>query len=1063
MRKNLLKFVMLCLVSCVAMVAQAQAVTATWDFKSMAKDAVNIQGKVATLPAVNGIELTVDATNNGKLWSRGTDAQFTAGTIIQVPVKTTNDEVTIVSYPDYYHYTVGGTEAKENTTTVKAKSADVKQGYVAIVATAECYIYSVSVTQQGALTEKPLYKKDFPNWKAIGDYSEGTYTTKTKYSKEDLTFTTSGINVYPSEDSKKIGLTTGYIMAGKYTSETTNPVYMTTSALKNVTKVVFTQYATGSNRGWKVYAKGDGDADWVLVSDKAVSGSKAFTETTAEVNRNNVQLKFVNLVDAQNAYMSDLTIYGSVDLSNYPALESFTANGQTYVAADVFEEDANGNYTVNVEVSKSANMISKSNPITTAATAGTVGTITYTDVKSTTNGSKTETTVKFPMTLGSITVNYVINFTWKPDYTVNYYDVDGTTLVATQKVEKDAAIKTLNDGAKVTVAKGDKFRGWMISTATEEKATANTVIDANPFNLYALTSDIECDEDDERHAYDFRNKSFDPADHEGLDLSKANGEWHDTTHGYTFAPGSIDVKLNGNATVIISACAYGKPMTVKDAKGNTLATIEVPEKTEDGKTAVINYKGAATTLTISYDGGSNYIHYITVINETKTAIAKNSEGYYVVKAGDGDNFLSVLDMIKANEDGTSRVKVFLPNGTYSLGKAVETDFPVNNVSIIGQDADKTIIVTTPDKSKEGLGSADMFYNTKEGIYFQDVTLKNALDYYNCGSAGRAAVIQDRGNKTIYKNVNMLSYQDTYYSQNSSMQSYFDNCDIHGTVDFICGGGDVRFQDCTISLEPRAKDGTGGRTITAPTTTTNFGYVFDNCKIVDLANGKGDWNFGRTWQSNPICVYLNTTLDANAEKTIVASRWTEKGMNNTNPKVFGEYGTKNESGKDITPATKEITSYDGKHETILNATQAANYAYAKMYTSWDPKSLSSQVAAPTNIKISGNKITWTAVANATAYAVFCNGEFVAIVKDAAYDVPAGKVGKYTVRSANSMGGFGAYSTTVTGINDVEANGEAVAKEYYTVGGVKLTAPAQGINIVKITYADGTQKTSKVIVK
>ena len=104
----------------------------------------------------------------------------------------------------------------------------------------------------------------------------------------------------------------------------------------------------------------------------------------------------------------------------------------------------------------------------------------------------------------------------------------------------------------------------------------------------------------------------------------------------------------------------------------------------------------------------------------------------------------------------------------------------------------------------------MFFNTKTGIYFQDLTLQNALAYYNAGSAGRAAVIQDRGNRTIYKNVRMLSYQDTYYSQNSAMQSYFSGCDLHGTVDFLCGGGDVRFDSTTISLEPRNKaTGAGG--------------------------------------------------------------------------------------------------------------------------------------------------------------------------------------------------------------------------------------------------------------
>lgn len=97
---------------------------------------------------------------------------------------------------------------------------------------------------------------------------------------------------------------------------------------------------------------------------------------------------------------------------------------------------------------------------------------------------------------------------------------------------------------------------------------------------------------------------------------------------------------------------------------------------------------------------------------------------------------------------------------------------------------------------------------------------------------------------------MLSYQDTYYSQNNAMQSYFEDCDIHGTVDFICGGGDVRFQHTTLSLEPRNAKGEGGRTITAPTTTTNYGYVFDDCSIVDLAKARVTGTMAAHGKANP---------------------------------------------------------------------------------------------------------------------------------------------------------------------------------------------------------------------
>ena len=156
--------------------------------------------------------------------------------------------------------------------------------------------------------------------------------------------------------------------------------------------------------------------------------------------------------------------------------------------------------------------------------------------------------------------------------------------------------------------------------------------------------------------------------------------------------------------------------------------------------------------------------------------------------------------------------------------------------------DGVIIKNVKEVADEGIGTTATLLNSSKNLYMQDLTLKNELDYYSSGSAGRAVCFQDKGDRTIFKNVTLLSYQDTYYSQNVK-QSYWETSDIHGTVDFICGDGDIRFKDCTLSLEPRTQGGSGGRTITAPTTTTNFGYVFDGCKVVDLANGAGDWNFG----------------------------------------------------------------------------------------------------------------------------------------------------------------------------------------------------------------------------
>lgn len=336
------------------------------------------------------------------------------------------------------------------------------------------------------------------------------------------------------------------------------------------------------------------------------------------------------------------------------------------------------------------------------------------------------------------------------------------------------------------------------------------------------------------------------------------------------------------------------------------------------------------------------LYPILVPASTKEAGFSKRGYYYVAQAGSAESVLAIFKAIAKDSKRhiSKRYNIFLPNGTYHFANRTQILLPCDNVSIIGQSMDSTILITRPEAYKERLGIADFFYNTHKNVYFQNLTLKNALDHY--GHGGRAAVMHDCGTRTVYKNVRMLSYQDTYFSENNNMQSYFEDCDIHGKTDFICGGGDVMFYNTTISLEPRElTSNKGGRVITAPSSTTAYGYVFDHCRVVDLANGEGSWIYGRMWRNQPICVWINTTLDDNSAKTLSMSRWLEKGMNHTDPKLIGEYATVDEKGKDITPASNIIHSYEGAHETILSATQAQSFAYEKMFKDWDPRALIKQ--------------------------------------------------------------------------------------------------------------------------
>ena len=400
-----------------------------------------------------------------------------------------------------------------------------------------------------------------------------------------------------------------------------------------------------------------------------------------------------------------------------------------------------------------------------------------------------------------------------------------------------------------------------------------------------------------------------------------------------------------------------------------------------------------------------------------------------------------------------RIFIFLPNGTYDLGDAVGTTISGHNISIIGQSADNTIIVNETDYSLEGLGTADLLLNDKasSNLYLQDLTLKNDLDYYSANSQGAAAVLNDQGDHTIGKNVRMISHESTYYCMNNRAQSYWEDCDIHGTVDFICGGGDIRIQNSTLSLEPRFRNGGGTRMIVAPRTLTKFGYVFDNCKVVDLAEGKGDWSFGRTWSNQPIAVYLNTTLDEYAENALVSTRWTEEGRTATDPLVFGEFNTMDVDGNNITPETNTIR-IKSSFQTILTASQAAEFSYEKMFSAnaekkWDPAKLTEQVAAPADANYVNGSVTWTAVDGATMYALFMNDKFITLTDETSYNIEVNPdLYRLSIRSANAMGGFGPEGH-VAGTTGIQTIKRVVDDDViYNLQGVRVKNPGKGIYII-----------------
>ncbi len=1058
MKQNLLKLGMICLMLVFSFIAKAQDVTATWDFQHNLPEGINStniqkgEGDVAS--NVKGISLHVNATT-GKLAGRTSDAQFNQGAIIQVPVKSAKDIVTITSYPNYHNYTVGGTAATADVTEHKATTAEVAQGYVEIIGTAASYLYNIKVVHVSAIQEKVIYTTDFTNW-AAKDRKKTTndvVNLKTLYSKEAFSFTLNGVGISPS-DTKYTGHT-GFMQLAKYTGEysAAEPSAIT-SSLASITKITLHQAATGGNRGIKVSVKRDGDEDWVVLHNKSIA-IQTGEDLTIEVNRTNCQIKLENFTLSQNAYVTDLAIYGNVDMSKPPMLGSFSLNGTKYQAADLFAEDASGKQLATILVSKKASLISESNPLTNlVADNGTIKSTTYT---TTGEGAAQKTIVAIVVEANGDQVTYELTVGFKPDFTLTYYNIDGTTKLGTQSVEQDAQIAAFKEGMEeqVTVANGKKFRGWSSSLKQDEKKyTVDDVIKSD-INLYALVTDIETANPTARYDYNLQKEGFCADDHEAFN-PEGSGKWHDTTHGWTFsATDKIKLLMGGKGYIKMKLCQHSASanITLSDPQGNQLATIDA-KAAKDGTLGILqNPSTESGEYTLSFDGQA-YIHSLSIVNLKDSPYTQNGN-WYTVKAGDAQSFITTLETVNGANAATDapRSYIFLPDGTYDLDEACLTTISGNNISIIGENMDKTIIVNKPET--EGIANTATLFNTSCNLYMQDLTLKNAYPY-DAGQTGRAICLQDKGTRTICKNVRMLSYQDTYYSNNNSGQYYFENAEIHGIVDFICGGGDAFFNKCNLVLE-------AGKAayITAPYTNgSNYGYVFDGCKVIGTPNSS--FTFGRSWNGTAKCAFLNTILDKTAAAKIASTRWTPACMNVIAKNLY-EYNTTDEDGKVISPAENKVkftlNTEVNEYNTILTSAQAAEYTLDKVFTDWTPAALASQ-KDPIAAKVANGKLTWTG--NANMYMVEKNGEFAALTTETEYTIDDASA-KYEVRAANEMGGFGLSESTATGIDKVISSDDAIKTVIYSVDGMQLRHLQKGINILVKTFADGSKKTSKVIVR
>lgn len=550
-----------------------------------------------------------------------------------------------------------------------------------------------------------------------------------------------------------------------------------------------------------------------------------------------------------------------------------------------------------------------------------------------------------------------------------------------------------------------------------------------------------------------------------------------TVNGTTYTGNTIE--LNNIPRSGVVKLNFNRPM-----KATSYQYEKDSSSTAIGKEQIIKYwdlpSEGTVILKIIPTGdiyGGAYGQEITLtlhVAKDDTRYQRHNFNFIVGKDGNMDEAIKAAN----NNDKTdSRYYIFVPDGKYELtgnttikcstdpkdapkdekgesrtdmnGKNNgKTEIRKSNISLIGQSKEGVKIWNHP--VVEGISYTATIHLNKNtnDFYAQDLTLENQFNYWGAhdgsSGAGRAVAFCDQGNRSVLKNVALMSWQDTYYSDNSSpdYRGYFENCDLAGVVDWICGNGDIWFEKCNLIVRDRT-----GNNIAAPNTEAGqaWGYVFNNCTIRPETDKptqlKGnDWTLARPWNNSPACTFLNTKMYTQP-RTYGWNRMTSGLVVR-----FHEYNSLDDSNTPIPLGTRSLAACSpapGSDDCILTDTTGYNIRNVMGGTdAFEPQILCRQIDALSGLQskkdeenedkekvdtenhiiwddklvLNDDKLQWKDQKEALCYFLFKlneTGKWIYqtnVTENFIYLTQYGS-GYYCVRAANQRGGLGSATKAI----------------------------------------------------
>ena len=560
------------------------------------------------------------------------------------------------------------------------------------------------------------------------------------------------------------------------------------------------------------------------------------------------------------------------------------------------------------------------------------------------------------------------------------------------------------------------------------------------------------------------------------------------------APGATGVSATGKITISFNE-------KIQAGKANGVATLngEPMNAIWSNRSVSFSYNNLDYNTQYTFQMPAGFVEdksgnaYMEAVSIAFTTMNRPSvtKGNYDAVVSTTEELSAAINEANSRGDKNTRYRIFVKKGLYKLptgetkhykhtnGKSGaeevvywEGDLPdpityikAANISLIGEDREATVI--TQDITND----ADMLFNgqfgqahkyetiayspvlqlegSATGMYFQDITIKSGIN----DALGRNLAIQDKASKTIYKNTLLYGYQDTWTSNNNAGLYYFEDGQVRGRTDYLCGKGDAYFKNLEL-----LQIASGYAAV--PSTPAKVGWVFKDCTFSAEGSGvDGTYTLGRPWgQGTPVAVFIDTKMNV-VPKT---EGWNE--MSGGWPKRFAEFHSVNSKGAAVDlSGRKTIFAETHQNNPVLTAEEAADYSdMTKMFGDWQPTLATEQAPVPTNVVANVATLTWTGSDYALLYAVCKDGNVVGFTTETTFTVKEN--GSYAVRAANEMGGLSALSqavqvTEATGIETVNRESGASVEAVYTIDGKRIQQMQRGLNIIRMS--DGT--TRKVTVK